>query len=1223
MVKEASLEEDSPVGVGVKRKRPQLRWIRRRAAKCRAANARRVADKMATSTPAMGRGRKKKRLGESTARKPTRISKGRDRRSFRKVTSSPGMQMMGTPVSGKGKDIINPGGRLKTRARALFGSAKVDDGKIAKGLILHNPAVVRKGVECHRSEILGTVTGLLGCAYCGATESGTKRLWIHMRSKHGCRYLRIACHISSACDRVFRTLSAWSLHAPNCKAKPPVEAPMLARAMVVKAQLVDKRRVWSQEARKIAIRMRGRPAKEVADEVNMSARQVRSLWSDAIRVEKRQLRRDLEATTAKARAEEKCRAVVDEILARQQRPMPAPCKAWGSKRLISAYQDYAETVLYSEVGALIKARVESGRFDNDELERLSCRILAATAHGATGDNENTREPGRDRKRQRKPMRKTVLSEGARLKAMRRYINKRVKLLWGRGDLKKAAGLVLDGEGSKACMIERDTLEEHYTRFFGEDEGVINLANWRVAPLWEYSGVNDPISFEEVKAALTKPGQGRAAGPDNISLCEIKKDKVSISLLTALFNMWLVCRTLPARVHGSRTILIPKKGDPLSLAAWRPISIGEISVRIFGRVLAARIAEYAPMSPRQQGFTAGCGPGTNLFILNEVCSIARCEKRDLEIIFLDLKSAFNSIPHVTLIESLKNRGADKHFVKLIRNMHKSAHTYIEVGDTWKSGRINIQRGILQGGTVSPILYNLATDPLLRVLESQPGFAWGKDKFEGVSTLAFADDLALIADTREKAEVLLGIATRFYQDAGLKLNVGKCAALRLSKGISNLDKVYTVGNDQIKTLEPGEVFKYLGAAVPVDGLNSPARVGEQLSKILNPITNSKLPPDGKIILLEQYGLPRLQYNLVHGETTAMGPSYMEEDRLIREAVKRWCSAPTRTVNGVIYAPPKAGGLGVTELGSFIPSLRVGAFHQYLKSPDPVVRSLAARVGLSERIADLVEGRKLGALLSSGAKKLGRTWRDAHVSRWEEIDKGVGLFSETPCANNWIRNRPVKLLTPTNWRLGLMLRSGGTETKADLGKRIAVESRTRGTIMCRHSGCGREETLAHVLGGCKAVTSGLAIARHDDLVNRLELRLKRKWCVYKEKDILSDTGELRRPDLVCVSKYDEVGKPPCAYILDVFVAYDDPTLMDKRRERKLRKYSRCVNEVHLIYGVPKSEIVCAALGFGARGSIPGETQEVLKKLGVWAKKYGQDVGARVVRGSCAVYRQHMNPK
>ena len=68
----------------------------------------------------------------------------------------------------------------------------------------------------------------------------------------------------------------------------------------------------------------------------------------------------------------------------------------------------------------------------------------------------------------------------------------------------------------------------------------------------------------------------------------------------------------------------------------------------------------------------------------------------------------------------------------------------------------------------------------MLETLPGFAWGKGASDGVSTLALEDDLALIADTRDKADILLKVAVRFYQDAGLQLNVSKCAALRFRKG-----------------------------------------------------------------------------------------------------------------------------------------------------------------------------------------------------------------------------------------------------------------------------------------------------------------------------------------------------------------------------------------------------------------------------------------------------------
>ena len=56
-------------------------------------------------------------------------------------------------------------------------SVKLTDGRVvAKGLIMRNPAVTRKGDESHRNELLGSDRGLLGCSYCGAVECGTKKM---------------------------------------------------------------------------------------------------------------------------------------------------------------------------------------------------------------------------------------------------------------------------------------------------------------------------------------------------------------------------------------------------------------------------------------------------------------------------------------------------------------------------------------------------------------------------------------------------------------------------------------------------------------------------------------------------------------------------------------------------------------------------------------------------------------------------------------------------------------------------------------------------------------------------------------------------------------------------------------------------------------------------------------------------------------------------------------
>ena len=42
----------------------------------------------------------------------------------------------------------------------------------------------------------------------------------------------------------------------------------------------------------------------------------------------------------------------------------------------------------------------------------------------------------------------------------------------------------------------------------------------------------------MQAALTKPGQGRAAGPDDITLCAVKTDDVSVTLLTGFIIFFI-------------------------------------------------------------------------------------------------------------------------------------------------------------------------------------------------------------------------------------------------------------------------------------------------------------------------------------------------------------------------------------------------------------------------------------------------------------------------------------------------------------------------------------------------------------------------------------------------------------------------------------------------------------------------------------------------------------
>ncbi|NXB27197.1 PO21 protein, partial [Rhagologus leucostigma] len=85
-------------------------------------------------------------------------------------------------------------------------------------------------------------------------------------------------------------------------------------------------------------------------------------------------------------------------------------------------------------------------------------------------------------------------------------------------------------------------------------------------------------------------------------------------------------------------------------------------------------------------------------------------------------------------------------------------------TGKTDPINISSGVKQGDPMSPLLFNLALDPLLCKLEAEgDGFQHGGYK---LTAMAFADDLVLLSDSWEGMNRNIGILETFCNLTGLK-------------------------------------------------------------------------------------------------------------------------------------------------------------------------------------------------------------------------------------------------------------------------------------------------------------------------------------------------------------------------------------------------------------------------------------------------------------------------
>ena len=124
-------------------------------------------------------------------------------------------------------------------------------------------------------------------------------------------------------------------------------------------------------------------------------------------------------------------------------------------------------------------------------------------------------------------------------------------------------------------------------------------------------------------------------------------------------------------------------------------------------------------------------------------------------------------------------------------------------------MDVKRGILQGDSLSPLLFVLCLIPLTTVLnKSESVYQFSSNK-EKINHLLFMDDLKLYPKNEKGLEPLVQIVRIFSDDIGVGFGIDKCAKLFLKRG--KITKFYGISlpdGTVMKGLIEGAGYKYLG-------------------------------------------------------------------------------------------------------------------------------------------------------------------------------------------------------------------------------------------------------------------------------------------------------------------------------------------------------------------------------------------------------------------------------
>ena len=111
-----------------------------------------------------------------------------------------------------------------------------------------------------------------------------------------------------------------------------------------------------------------------------------------------------------------------------------------------------------------------------------------------------------------------------------------------------------------------------------------------------------------------------------------------------------------------------------------------------------------MSPLQIGFRKDNSVLDNIYVLKEIMQIYKNRKQELYLRFLDLFKAFNSIPVNKLKRKLQNILPKSKALSVITTLLDNKK-YQVLFNGEKTEPFELQNGIPQGDSMSPILFNL--------------------------------------------------------------------------------------------------------------------------------------------------------------------------------------------------------------------------------------------------------------------------------------------------------------------------------------------------------------------------------------------------------------------------------------------------------------------------------------------------------------------------------------
>ncbi len=248
----------------------------------------------------------------------------------------------------------------------------------------------------------------------------------------------------------------------------------------------------------------------------------------------------------------------------------------------------------------------------------------------------------------------------------------------------------------------------------------------------------------------------------------------IKCLRSLFQMCFDYSMIPSLWTQAIICPIPKSktNDPRLPLSYRGLSILSCIYKLYSSTLNNRVLTYLEnneiLHEEQNGFRRDRSCIDHIFSITSIIRNKMNNKANIFVAYVDFRKAFDLVHRDMLLFRLLEYGIDGKMYFAIRNIYSRASCAVRVNNLMTNW-FDTSQGVKQGDNLSPTCFLTFINPLIGALKSAGvGVKIGTNL---ISVLAYADDLALMAESEADLQKLLDILYDWCAKWRLAINIDK--------------------------------------------------------------------------------------------------------------------------------------------------------------------------------------------------------------------------------------------------------------------------------------------------------------------------------------------------------------------------------------------------------------------------------------------------------------------